>query len=185
MSNDEQSFVRNSDTSALSNLPAPASSLLPLAPASGSAMVTVSLSAAAQAKLQKATANTVWTPDSVLEQLIADHLHSAYPSITYRTVTIAEAGTFRAFDRKSLRPGLALLTSQGTYSIKVRPDNEDYLRFLKTYQDRGEDDPEGEAASMCLFKLQNYLEDCSADTRIIYPEDFLVQQFVQKSIVTT
>ncbi|MBU6399099.1 MAG: hypothetical protein KGS61_02165, partial [Verrucomicrobia bacterium] len=72
-------------------------------------------------------------------------------------------------------------TSAGRYHISVRPENRDYQRLSQKYHDRGSADAEAEAAEMCLFKLQTYLADASDENKTIYPEDFLVQQIVERA----
>jgi hypothetical protein len=142
----------------------------------------IEISPAARRRLEAATRNSFWTPDLVVEQLLMDHLHEAYPVVTYRTVELAPPGTFRAFDRRSHRPALVFLTSTGRYQITVRTENADFQRLRQTYRERGSTQAENEATEMCLFKLQAYLEEGSADRKIIYPDDFLVQQMVERPL---
>ena len=127
-------------------------------------------------KLEKATQSSYWTMESLIERWATDHLHSAYLAITYRRVEIAPAGTYRAFDAASYKPALGLTTARGQYQISVQPHNPSYQKWVQTYQARGKADPEGEAREMCLYQLRAYLEEWSTEPKIIYPDDFLVQQ---------
>jgi hypothetical protein len=145
--------------------------------------LTVIVSPSARRRLAEATRNSFWTPDSVVEQLLMDHLHDAYPVVTYRNVELAPSGTFRAFDRRSHRPALVFLTSLGRYQISVRPENLDFQKLQQTFRQRGAAHPDSEAVEMSLFKLQAYLEDGLEERKIIYPDDFLVQQMVERAAV--
>jgi hypothetical protein len=132
-------------------------------------------------KLKKATANSFWTIDSLVEQWVNENLHAAYAAVTYRTVEIAPSGTYRAFDTKASHPALTLTTATGRFRISVQPENPNFLKWVRTYRTRGKTDPEAEAREMCLFQLRTYLEEWTGQGKIIYPDDFLVEQIARPS----
>lgn len=140
----------------------------------------VRLSKSALEKLAFHTGSGQWTIDSILEQLIHDGLHKAFPAICYRGVEIAEAGLFRAFDRKTRRPAVVLKSTLGEFRINPRAENAEYRRWLEIYQKRGLNDFQEKAAEMCLFLLKQDLQEIRPEgaKHIIYPEDFLVERFI-------
>ncbi len=135
----------------------------------------VGLSARAWRRMDPHLAGSGWTPESLLEEVVADALHGAYPEITYRGACIAKAGVYRGFDRASKRPAMRMRSCRGEFIIKARTHNEEYVKWLQIYSNRGEPGPEAKAAEMCLFTLEQELKRPGADKRVIYPEDFLVE----------
>jgi hypothetical protein len=154
--------------------------LMPASAAKETSSITVRLSAAASERLQKQTQSGHWTPDAVLEELIREGLHEAFPAIRYRGVLIAEAGLFRSFDRRSQRPALLMKSTLGSYRITPRDTNEEYQRWMGVYARKGVVDSVEKASEMCAFSLKEELQKVNEgdEAHVIYPEDFLVEQFV-------
>ena len=155
--------------------PAPAQTgISPAEPASKARPLT--LSARAWRRLGPHLGPEGWTPESLLEQLIADNLHRAYPEITYRGACVAHPGCYCSFDRISLRPLMRMKSSCGEFVIRVREQNESYVKWLDSYQRRGDPEAGRKAAEMCLFDLEQELQKIAPGRRVIYPEDFLVER---------
>lgn len=146
--------------------------LHPLAPK------TVTLSDEAWEKLRAHTANSHWTIPQLADRLVREGLHSAFSQVTYRGVVLARAGFYRSYDRITHKPALVLRSDQGEFLIRAKPDNQDYLVWLGRYQARGESLAEEKAKEMCVFLLQQSLEQYIGpeDAHLIYPEDFVVEQ---------
>jgi hypothetical protein len=138
------------------------------------------LSDAAAEKLSFHTTGGKWTNDSLVEELIRTGLHKAFAGIKYRGQEIAEAKRFRVFDHTGGQNGVVLKTSLGEYRIQPRRDNPEFKRWMQVYAKRGVANFSKKAAEMCLFLLGQQLQEIKDEefTHIIYPEDFLVEQFV-------
>lgn len=138
------------------------------------------LSDAAAEKLSFHTASGKWTNDSLVEELIRTGLHKAFARIKYRGQEIAEANRFRVFDHAGGQNGVVLKSSLGEYRIQPRRDNPEFKRWMQIYAKRGEANFRIKAAEMCLFLLGQQLQEIKDEdfTHVIYPEDFLVEQFV-------
>ncbi len=123
---------------------------------------------------------SIWTAGSLVEALIADHLHRGYSAVTYRGVVIAREGYFRTFDRLGAAPDMTMKSDQGRFAIRTRPDNPEYAEWLENYRKRGAPDAHEKACAMCVFSLQQRLDrfDGGGKAHIIYPEDFLVERLV-------
>ena len=138
------------------------------------------LSDAAAEKLSFHTASGKWTNDSVVEELIRTGLHKAFARIKYRGQEIAEPNRFRVFDHTGGQNGVVLKSSLGEYRIQPRRDYPEFKRWMQIYAKRGDANFRKKADEMCLFLLGQQLQEIKDKdfTHVIYPEDFLVEQFV-------
>lgn len=138
------------------------------------------LSDDASEKLSFHTASGKWTNDSLVEELIRTGLHKAFGRIKYRGQEIAEANRFRVFDHAGGQNGVVLKSSLGEYRIQPRRDNPEFKRWMQIYAKRGDTNFRKKAAEMCLFLLGQQLQEIKDKdfTHVIYPEDFLVEQFL-------
>ncbi len=138
------------------------------------------LSSGAHHKILAHTTDTQWSVDQILENLVSQNLHAAYPLITYRGVELARAGFYRAFDRVDHRPALELKSDLGEFIIRTRQENPEYRKWLEIYRKRKETHPEEKASEMCVFGLQQKLEYFEGDAiaKVIYPEEFVVDQVI-------
>jgi hypothetical protein len=141
----------------------------------------VTVSDVAWERLRQQTEQSFWKIETLLDQIIRDTLHSAYPAIAYGELCLAKAGFFRSFDRTKYRPAMLLRSGLGEYLIRVRPENPDYVRWCGIYQQRGETSAETKAAEMAVFLLYQRLQEFpSAGTvHAIYPDDFIIERVLQ------
>ena len=141
----------------------------------------VTVSDAAWERLQRQTEQSFWKIETLLEQIIRDTLHGAYPAIAYGELCLANAGLFRSFDRLNYRPAMLLRSDLGEYLIRVRPENPDYARWRDIYQQRGEAAAETKAAEMAVFLLQQRLQEPppAGIAHAVYPDDFIIERVLQ------
>jgi hypothetical protein len=141
----------------------------------------VTVSDAAWERLQSQTEQSFWKIETLLDQIIRDALHSAYPAITYGELCLAKAGLFRSFDRLNYRPAMLMKSDQGEYLLRVRPENPDYVRWCDIYQQRGETAAETKAAEMAVFLLQQRLQELplAGTVHAVYPDDFIIERVLQ------
>ena len=142
------------------------------------------MSEAAWERLRRQTGQSFWKIETLLEQIIRDTLHGAYPAITYGEVCLASAGLFRSFDRLNYRPAMLLRSDLGEYLLRVRPENPDYARWRDIYQRRGETAAETKAAEMAVFLLQQRLQELppAGTVHAVYPDDFIIERVVQPGV---
>jgi|GEM_PF-3941315 len=139
----------------------------------------ISISGAALEKLTAHMEGSTWTLDSLVDQVLMEQLHTAYPRVTYRGLDLATAGRYRFFDRVSHAPALFMRSDKGTFKISVRQTNESLAEWILRYQKRDEKDAHRRALEMCSFLLQQQLEkyESAHTVHLIYPEDYLVERF--------
>ena len=144
----------------------------------------VTVSEAAWKRLRRQTGQSFWKIETLLEQIIRDTLHGAYPAITYGDVCLANAGLFRSFDRLNYRPAMLLRSDLGEYLLRVRPENLDYARWRDIYQRRGETAAEAKAAEMAVFLLQQRLQELppAGTVHAVYPDDFIIERVLQPGV---
>ena len=140
--------------------------------------ISVRLLDSAAAKLKSHTEASNWTIDTILDELIFDGLNVVYPAISYRSALLAQENAYCVFDRVSRRPGLRMKTGLGEYLVTPRRENEEYLHWLAVYQKRGDRRAHETASEMCVFTLQEKLQEYHGQgtVNIIFPEDFLVER---------
>lgn len=140
----------------------------------------VTLSDVVWERLQQQTEKSFWKIEALVEQIIRDTLHGAYPAITYGELCLANARHYRSFDRLNYCPAMLLTSDVGEFLIRIRTENPDYVHWCEIYQGRGEIAAEAKAAEMAVFLLQQRLQEnpTPGTVHAIFPDDFIIERIL-------